>query len=165
MIPTRSPDIADVIVTVLILPSGDRGRRLGTAATCDSARGGLLLLDTGPWDPGNVAPGDIQSRAPHPLHLHPGKYSAPWHSPLSTFIRLLLSIYCIVSRIRLDPSQMSVWRPCITATHITSSSSCQQFYHNLQQQQQQDAAGIKTSKLLSNCQLYCQLCIQFLSFP
>ena len=69
MIPTRSPDIADVIVTVLMRPSGDRGRRLGTAATCDSARGGLLLLDTGRWEPGNMAPGDIQSRAPHPLHL------------------------------------------------------------------------------------------------
>ena len=95
------------------------------------------------------------SLAFHSFHFH-------YHS-----IRLLLSIYCIVSRIRLDPSQMSVWRPCITATHITSSSSCQQFYHNLQQQQQPDAAGIKTSKskLLSNCQLYCQLCIQFLSFP
>ena len=47
MIPTRSPDIADVIVTVLMRPSGDRGRRLGAAATCDPARGGLLLLDTG----------------------------------------------------------------------------------------------------------------------
>ena len=74
-----------------------------------------------------------------------------------TFIRLILTISCF-------PSQLSVCRPCITATHITSSSSCQQFYHKLQQQQQ-DAAGIKTSKLLSNCQLYCQLCIQFLSFP
>ena len=44
MIPTRSPDIADVIVTVLILPSGDRGRRLGTAATCDSARTAAALM-------------------------------------------------------------------------------------------------------------------------
>ena len=153
-------------------PSGDRGRRLGTAATCDPARGGLLLLDTGQWEPGNVAPGDIQSRAPPPYiysAIRPIFCSLAFHSFHSHYhsIRLLLSIYCIVSRIRLDPSQMSMCRPCITATHITSSSSCQQFYHKLQQQQQQDAAGIKTSKskLLSNCQLYCQLCIQFLSFP
>ena len=135
------------------------GRKLGTAATCDPPRGASLQLDT-VWEHGT---GVTSSHGRRTRYIYTAIRAILWSLPFPTFhfhytfIRLILTISCF-------PSQLSVCRPCITATHITSSSSCQQFYHKLQQQQQ-DAAGIKTSKLLSNCQLYCQLCIQFLSFP
>ena len=99
-----------------MLPSGDR--RLGTGGW--GPRQLVILLEAACccWTPGGGNLGTWHRvtsshgrRTPYIYSaIRPKFCSLAFHSFHSHYhsIRLLLSIYCIVSRIRLDPSQMSV---------------------------------------------------------